>query len=112
MLLNIQRGHLYLMNTFGYSPRAAWSLETTGHPVTSPRLYSECGIESVFLLYLDPEERKDRLSYSEMEFVWRPMFSHLGRKTEVLAHIFYDFFKSPLDLVVLDSATNDDFDPT
>jgi len=35
-----------------------------------------------------------------MEFIWRPMFGSLGRKTEVLGHIFYDFHTSLLDLLV------------
>ena len=59
---------------------------------------------------IDPEERKRRLAYSDMEFIWRPMYSHLGRRAELLGHIFYDFFTSPLDLMVTDR--NSEFDPT
>ena len=38
------------------------------------------------------------------------MYSHLGRKTEVFGHIFYDFYTSPLDIMVEDF--KETFDPT
>jgi hypothetical protein len=59
---------------------------------------------------IDPQERKERLEYKELEFVWRPMIGHLGRKAEVLGHVFYDFGTSPLDLLILDRPET--FDPT
>ena len=110
MLLNLHRGHQFLKQNFDYSPRVAWSLETTGHSITNPRILSESGIESLFMLHIQPDERKERLRYAEMEFVWRPMYSHLGSRAQVLGHIFYDFDTSPLDLLVLDRTNA--FDPT
>lgn len=62
------------------------------------------------MLHIQPDERKERLRYAEMEFVWRPMYSHLGSRAQVLGHIFYDFDTSPLDLLVLDRTNA--FDPT
>ena len=107
MLLNLHRGHMFLHQNFGYTPRVAWSLENSGQSAANPRLLSESGIEAMFILHIDPEERQRRLEYSEMEFVWRPMYSHLGRKSEMLGHIFYDFNTSPLDLLVMDQRISD-----
>jgi hypothetical protein len=97
-MVNLHRGHQFLSQTFDYSPRTAWSLETTGNSAAVPRL----SIESLFVLNVQPDERKERLKYAEMEFLWRPMYGHLGQRPELLGHVFYDFFTSPLDLLVLD----------
>jgi len=45
-----------------------------------------------------------------MEFIWRPSYNHLGRKAELLGHIFYDFDTSLLDIMVDDWKPT--FDPT
>ena len=45
-----------------------------------------------------------------MEFVWRPQYSHLGRRTELFGHIFYDFDTSLLDILVDDYIPS--YDPT
>lgn len=90
------------METFGYAPRVAWSLENSGHSSANSRIIAESGIESIFLWQIDPAERERRLAYGEMEFIWRPMYAHLGRKTEILSHVFYDFETSPLDLLIAD----------
>lgn len=83
-------------------------METSGHSASNPRLLAEAGIEAIFILHLSPEERLQRLEWAEMEFVWRPMFGHLGKKTEVLGHVLYDFNTSPLDLLQLDRKETED----
>ena len=40
------------------------------------------------------------------------MYDHLGRRPELLGHVFYDFETSPLNLLVLDRDQNEAFDPT
>jgi len=63
---------------------------------------AEAGIEAMFILDIDPEERLRRMEYQDLEFIWRPMYNHLGRKTEMLGHVFYDFYANPLDLEITD----------
>lgn len=41
-----------------------------------------------------------------MEFIWRPHFSHQGRKSELFTHVFYNFDTSPFDLDVQDPPQN------
>lgn len=102
MLHNIFKGHQFLYNEFWIFPRVAWSLDMYGHSSTNARLYAESGIEAMFIKNVDPEERKQRLANSSMEFIWRPQFLNLGRKAELFTHLFYDFDTSPFDLVVED----------
>ena len=81
-------------------------METSGHSIGSPRLMAEAGIEAVFILNIEPEDRLLRLEDRAMEFIWRPMYSHLARRAELLGHVFYDFYTSPLDILL------DDFTPS
>ena len=41
-----------------------------------------------------------------MEFLWRPNFHHLSRKSEIFTHVFYDFDKSPFDFPINDTLYN------
>ena len=61
MLLNIQRGHQFLWEQFGYHPRTAWAMETSGHSAANPRVLSEAGIEAIFILNIEPEDRRLKL---------------------------------------------------
>jgi Glycosyl hydrolases family 38 N-terminal domain len=85
-------------------------METSGHSIANPRVLAESGIEAVFMLHIEQEDRKLRLQDKSMEFVWRPMYDHLGRRAEVFGHVFYDFFTSPLDILTEDFKPS--FDPT
>jgi Glycosyl hydrolases family 38 N-terminal domain len=97
-------------NLGGYVPRTAWAMEETGHSLANPRLLAESGIEALFIQNIEDEDRKNRLIEGSMEFVWRPQYKHLGRRTELLGHIFYDFDTSLLEILVDDWQPT--FDPT
>ena len=43
-----------------------------------------------------------------MEFIWRPMYSHLGRRAQLLGHVLYDFDTSPLEILVEDRKPKND----
>ena len=45
---------MFLQKEFGDTPRVAWSLDTSGHSSANARLLAESGIESLFLLNVDP----------------------------------------------------------
>lgn len=102
MLLSIQVGHQFLWDNFRYVPRSALSLGRSGHSLTHPRLLTEAGIESLYILNINPDERARRIKDKELQFIWRPMFDLLGRRTEMFTHIIYDNDISPLDLHVTD----------
>jgi hypothetical protein len=79
------------------------AVEHSGHPAAHPRILAETGIESLYLLNVNADERARRSEAKELQFIWRPMFQHLGRRTEMFTHIIYDHNVSPLDLLVPDN---------
>lgn len=109
MLVNLQKGHMYLKETFDYKPRVAWSIETSGHSLANPRLLAESGIEALYMLNIDPEEKEKRIKESSMEFIWRPMYWHLARRAQLFTHVIYDFDLSLLDFHISDELP---IDPT
>ena len=100
MLLNIEKGHSFLLKEFGVRPRAAWSLEPYGHSEMNARLWAESGIEAMFVKEMDPEDRENRIKNQSMEFIWRPNYWNVGKKAELFTHVIYDFHVSPFDLVL------------
>jgi hypothetical protein len=55
-------------------------METTGHSLANPRILAESGIEALFIRNIEKGDRDLRLEDRSMEFIWRPMYSHLGRR--------------------------------
>ena len=80
MLVSLGEGQRFLWSEFGYWPRVAWSLDKSGHSQATARVLAESGIEALYVLNVDPEDRRQRLAKQDMQFVWRPLFSPLGRK--------------------------------
>lgn len=102
ILTNLYKGQQYLYDEFWYFPRSAVSFNAEAHSETNARLLSESGMDALFLLSVDPQERAERLKKKSMEFIWRPHMKHLGRTSEIYTHVFYDFDMSPFDLDVQD----------
>lgn len=102
MLLNIQLGHKFLKEELDFIPRVALSVGDSGHSLAHPRVMSEAGLESMYLLNVNEQERWERRRDKALQFIWRPMLSSLGRRTEIFTHILYDYNVSPLDLLVGD----------
>ncbi|CDW86710.1 glycosyl hydrolases family 38 protein [Stylonychia lemnae] len=100
MLLNLHRGHQFLVSEFGVHPRVAWNLDPYGHSDANARLLAESGIEALYFKSVDPQDRENRLASKTMETLWRPSFWHLGRKAEIFTHVMYDFEISPFDLII------------
>jgi hypothetical protein len=74
MLLNLMRGHSFLWDEFQYIPRVALALDKSGHSITHPRLLAESGIQSLYVLNVNPKEREQRASKKELQFLWRPFY--------------------------------------
>ena len=58
IILNIQKGHKFLWDNFQYRPRVALSVSDSGHSVSHPRILSQAGIQSLYMLNVNPEERR------------------------------------------------------
>jgi hypothetical protein len=98
------------MEEFNYIPRVALSVGDSGHSLAHPRIMSEAGLESMYIININEDERWERIHNMEMQFLWRPMLSQLGRRTEIFTHILYDYDVSPLDLLVGDSDSDKSID--
>ena len=81
MLVNMQHGHQFLLKEFGVKPRVGWHIDPFGHSSANPRLFAGMGFDAWFFARLDYQDKVKRLENSEMEFIWRPMYSHLGNTT-------------------------------
>lgn len=80
--------------------------------MTHPRLLAEAGIQSLYILNVNPKERELRSQKKELQFLWRPFYQHLGRRAEIFTHILYDYQVSPLSLHISDSSTSTGLDPS
>ena len=105
MLLNLVRGFDFLWDEFKFRPRVALAIDKSGHSITHPRLLAESGIQSLYLLNVNPKEREQRKKKKELQFLWRPFYQHIGKRAEIFTHILYDYQLSPLSLHVSDDPT-------
>ncbi|TNV84658.1 hypothetical protein FGO68_gene4646 [Halteria grandinella] len=110
MIMNIQVGHRFLMEELSYVPRVALSVGDSGHSLAHPRVMSEAGLQSMYLLNVNEDERWQRRQDKALQFLWRPMFSTIGRRTEIFTHVLYDYDVSPLDLLVGDKDSQKSID--
>ena len=95
MILNMQKGHKFLMDEFGVRPRIGWHIDPFGHSNANPRLFAEMGFDAWFFSRLDYQDKLKRLNTTEMEFIWRPFFDHLGERAQIFSHVMYNNYASP-----------------
>jgi alpha-mannosidase len=53
-------GHKFLHDEFGVTPRVAWLLDSFGHSAGNARLYSDMGLEALFVGRLDNRDKFER----------------------------------------------------
>jgi hypothetical protein len=53
------------------------------------------GFDAYFFWRIDYMDKNKRLNDVEMEWIQRPMFNHLGKSTQILAHALYFDYGSP-----------------
>lgn len=53
------------------------------------------GLEAIFFSRADLRDKERRKADKEMEWIWRPMFNHLGKKGQIFAHTMVDFYCPP-----------------
>jgi alpha-mannosidase len=87
MVNNMIIGNDFLMQEVGVKPRIGWQIDPFGHSNANARLYAEMGFDAVFFARADYQDFDRRFNESEMEWLWRPFFNHLGKRTQILAHL-------------------------
>lgn len=58
---NMMTGHQFLAKEFGIMPRVGWLVDTAGHSSANARIYSEMGLEALFVGRLDREDMSKRI---------------------------------------------------
>ena len=67
-------------------PRIGWQVDPFGHSSANARLYSDMGLDAIFFSRADHNDIDRRIKDKEMEYIWRPMFSHLGKRNQIFTH--------------------------
>lgn len=72
MLDQTTYGHQKLLKQFGVVPTVGWQIDPFGHSATQAALLSaEVGFQSLFFARIDWQDRRQRLSTRDMEFMWQ-----------------------------------------
>jgi hypothetical protein len=58
MILNLQKGHEFILNEFGVAPTIGWEIDPFGHSNTNLRLFAEAGFDAWFFSRADSEDKK------------------------------------------------------
>jgi hypothetical protein len=96
------QGHQFLYNTYGIRPTIGWQIDPFGHSSTNSILAGQLGFEGNFYTRLDFEDRINRISTRNTEFVARSSAS-LGTDAEVFTYAFHDASYSPISDFCFDS---------
>jgi alpha-mannosidase len=88
-------GHRFLMETFGYAPKANWQIDPFGHSGTQASLLTAtAGFQSLFFARSHYDDYSRRANESNLEFYWQSSPS-LGAAASVFTGIFYGADYSP-----------------
>ncbi|CDW74355.1 glycosyl hydrolases family 38 protein [Stylonychia lemnae] len=105
MMNNMMKGHEFLLNEIGVKPRIGWHVDPFGHSNANPRLFAEMGFDAWFFGRLDYQDQEVRMKEKSMEFIWRPMFDHLGLSTQIFTHAMQDMYCAP-DFLEIDERSH------
>lgn len=86
MINNMMKGHEWALQNLGVKPRIGWHIDPFGHSNANPRLFAEMGFDAWFFARIDRQEKSVRLDNQTMQWVWRPMFDHLGMSAQIFTH--------------------------
>ena len=56
MLINMMKGHEFVLKEFAVRPRVGWAVDAFGHSNTNARLFAEMGFDAFFFSRIDYEE--------------------------------------------------------
>jgi len=95
MIDNMMIGHDFIQKEFGVKPRIGWQIDPFGHSNTNARFFAEMGFDAWFFARLDADDKQRRLTDNEMEFVWMPNPTSLGKDVQIFTHVLFNHYSSP-----------------
>eukprot|EP00899_Mesostigma_viride_P025314 jgi/Mesvir1/5968/Mv00723-RA.2 len=89
------RGHRFLMEQFGVTPRVGWQIDPFGHSAVQASLLSaDVGFDALFFGRIDYADIAKRRKERTMEMVWRASKS-LGADSQVFAGVLPNGYGAP-----------------
>jgi hypothetical protein len=80
IIQNFYKGHHWLSEEFGISPRVGWNIDAFGHTEANAAIFHDLGFEALFMSRLAEADLKNRFKPEthSSHFLWRPQASHFG----------------------------------
>jgi hypothetical protein len=80
LIENMMVGHSWLFKEFGFVPKVGWLMDTAGHSSGNARLFSDMGLEALFVGQLDHKDLAKRSTEKSLNYLWRPFSKHFGNQ--------------------------------
>ncbi|KAM9969201.1 hypothetical protein ACTFIR_001028 [Dictyostelium discoideum] len=95
VIRQLSNGHKFIREKFGKQPESGWQIDPFGHSSLTPTLQAQFGYKHVVLNRIHYELKKKFKEEKNLQFKWRGSPEGVGPKSDILAHVFDDFYTSP-----------------
>lgn len=92
IITNMQKGHKFLLETFGVKPKVGWHPDPFGHSNAQAALFSRMDFDGWMFCRIDYREKEKRRDDGNLEFLWTPFEQERGEKDSIFTHITYDMY--------------------
>lgn len=86
---NFQKGHRWLNDEFGVTPRVGWNIDPFGHTEANAALFHDFGFDAFFFSRIDSDDSTSMFQSKNegSHFLWRPFSDHFGKQKEILTGV-------------------------
>ncbi|KAN0009894.1 hypothetical protein ACTFIU_007204 [Dictyostelium citrinum] len=95
VIRHLSNGHKFIREKFGKQPESGWQIDPFGHSSLTPTLQAQFGYKHIVLNRIHYELKKKFRDEKNLQFKWRGSPEGVGAKSDILAHVFDDFYTSP-----------------
>ncbi|KAK5578373.1 hypothetical protein RB653_008043 [Dictyostelium firmibasis] len=95
VIRHLSNGHKFIREKFGKQPESGWQIDPFGHSSLTPTLQAQFGYKHIVLNRIHYELKKKFRDEKNLQFKWRGSPDGVGPKSDILAHVFDDFYTSP-----------------
>ncbi|EGC35047.1 hypothetical protein DICPUDRAFT_47917 [Dictyostelium purpureum] len=95
VIRQLSNGHKFIQEHFGKKPENGWQIDPFGHSSFTPTIQAQMGYKHVVLNRIHYTLKNKFKQDKNLQFLWRGSPEGLGPKSDILAHVFDDFYTSP-----------------